>query len=208
MYDLRNLDKWVPIGKEAIRFKNKTERKVRLEVLSHGTTELFVKEATSKRPFYIGTFSGYDVVQFAVEGEFLLTSSGQGNACVFSPEFDSFGMVEIPEQVSFTKIVLRKQRNPELELMMKRIGDNMERRIRQVTNDMQLARAADMREAQKENDKLRREAAKAAEDRLTERSRALAQSGGEDENSSAAEAGGDDVSRGAAKPARQAAGGK
>lgn len=146
MFDLKDLDRWVPVTKTALKFTNPEPRKIRLEVLAESEAVLVVTQA--RKDHFIGRFDGYDVVQFSASGPFELRAES-GKVKVWTSEFDA-AAVEIPEAVSFTRTHTRRQRNPELELMMKKVSDNMERRISQVVRDTSLAIAAERREREQE----------------------------------------------------------
>lgn len=164
MFDLKNLDRWKRIGKgTAVPFNNKEPRKVRLEVLAEDVTVLRVGQGKGSAMF-IGRFLGYDVVQFQVDGPWTLQADG-GICYFWTPELEDFGAPEIPEAVSFTKIMNRRERNPELELLMKKVGDNMERRIAQVERDVNLRLSQERRIHEKE---LERERARLASEREAE----------------------------------------
>lgn len=140
-YDLTDLAKWAQVPAEAgIRFLTTDPRQVRLEVLSEGPTALFVEPtvSTGKAPkYFIGVFVGYDVVKFQIDGPFRLTASGPG-CKVWTPEIENAGAREIPEAVSFTTMMTRRERNPQLELMMHKMSQNMERRIKVLEKDLEL----------------------------------------------------------------------
>lgn len=135
MFDLKNLDRWVRVGKAARAFGNVEPREVRLEVLAEEPTKLYVSHKGVSGQ-YIGTFEGYDVVKFHVPGEWTLTASGV--AFVWTPELTGPLAVVIPDQVSFTRKMERRTRNPELEAMMGVMQRNMERRLAQVERDVTL----------------------------------------------------------------------
>lgn len=135
MFKLGELERWVSLSKTALRFTSEGRRDIRLEVLAEEPANLYV--AYEGHTHFIGGFEGYDVVQFSVPGVFTLTAKG-GPVKVFTPEVESAGAVEIPEAVSFTKMMTRRQRNPELEVMMHKVQQNMEARIAGVERDMTL----------------------------------------------------------------------
>lgn len=135
MYNLKDLDRWLPIGKTAYKFPNENRRYMRLEVLAEEPANLYVHYG--RETHFIGGFEGYDVVQFEVPGVFTITAKG-GQCKIWTPELESAGAIEIPEAVSFTKIMTRRTRNPELEAMMHKVQQNMERRIEQVERDVNL----------------------------------------------------------------------
>ena len=102
---------------------------------------------TGGKSYFIGHFRGYDVVVFNVPGPFELKASG---ACrIWTPEMDTLA-VEIPDAVSFTRMMQRRQRNPELELMMNKVQATMERRLAQVERDVTLRVSTEQRIALRE----------------------------------------------------------
>lgn len=155
MYDLTDLEKWRLVA-GGIKFVRPEPRRVRIEILAEEATSLFVDKV------FIGYIEGYEVIQFAVPGAFTLTAKG-GPCKIWTPELENAGAVEIPEAISFTKIMQRRTRNPELELMMKKMGDNMERRIAQVTRDAALQAALQARIAAREENQAAAERARAEE---------------------------------------------
>lgn len=175
MYDLKDLSRWHMLAKGSkLEFPNEERRKVRLEVISEGGTIL---RASQKKgaPMFLGVFSRFDVVQFQVDGPWTLHV--EGDRCyIWTPELTDNGMEEIPEAVSFTKIMNRRVRNPEMELMMKKVGDNMERRIAQVSRDVGLVIAQERRAHARELEDQRQSLAAAAE------AAATAASGSEDDD--------------------------
>lgn len=132
MFDVKELDRWKPVGKEACKFTTKFPRKVRLEVLAEELSKLYVKTETATQ--FIGNFEGYGVVAFAVPGPFELTARG-GPVKVWTQEFESGG-VEVPDSVSFTRIVPERARNPEVDRMMQKMMAGVERRMAAQQRDM------------------------------------------------------------------------
>lgn len=151
MFDLKELTRWVEVTDKGVRFPNEVPRKIRLEVLAEKEESLYIKDGKDK-PFYIGTFHGYDVVQFNVQSDCSLQATGAG-VKVFTTEFQS-EVIELPDAVSFTRLVQRRVRNPELEMIEHKMRQNMERRLRQVEKDVTLRVSQRMRE---ENAKAERE---------------------------------------------------
>lgn len=152
-YDLNDLHKWRPIG-GGLRFPRPEPRNVRIEFLSDEEVKIFVREtaAGEAKPHdhFVGLVRGYEVIRFAVRGPFEVHQGKGGGALLWTPEVETAGAVEVPDAVSFTRLITRKQRNPELELMMHRMSQNMERRLRQVTRDMELANNARRIEIERE----------------------------------------------------------
>lgn len=156
MYDLKELTRYVEVTDKGIKFPHDEPRKIRLEVLSEKETDLFVKDGKDS-PIYIGTFRGFDIVQFNVRGPTILQATGPG-VRVYTPEFQS-EVIEIPEAISFTRTMTRRQRNPEVEAMGQMMQRNMERRLRQVERDVTLRVSQQMRETHAENERKRFELA-------------------------------------------------
>lgn len=144
-YDLGDLARWRLLDKKGIEFAREEPRKVRLELFGSG--EALVSVEQGKRSFPLGLIDGYTVVSFWVPGRYRIWAEG---VCYgYTPEMETLA-TEIPGAVTFTRIVERRQRNPELELMMSKMTANLERRIQQVTRDASLKGAADAREAVRE----------------------------------------------------------
>lgn len=143
MYDLKELTRYVEVSDKGVKFPHDEPRKIRLEVLSENPTPLYVKDGKDK-PCYIGTFHGFDIVQFNVKGPTVLVAGGPG-VKVFTPEFQS-EVIEIPEAVSFTRTMTRRVRNPELEKIEFAMRQNMERRLMQVERDVTLRVSQRLRE--------------------------------------------------------------
>lgn len=162
-YDLANLDKWKAIG-SGIRFPGTEPRNCRIEFLADEETKIFVKH--DGHAHFLGLVRGYEVIRFAVTGPYEVHQAKGGGALLWTPELTTAGAVEIPDAVSFTKLMTRKQRNPEMELMMHTMQVNMERRLRQVARDMGLADAARRQAEERDRaaaDRARREEAERAQ---------------------------------------------
>lgn len=200
MYDLKELSRWVRLTDKGIKFPVKEPRKIRLEVLAENPVKLYVEDGKAK-PVYIGSFEGYDVVQFNVTGDARLQADGAG-ALVWTGEFQD-QIIEIPEAVSFTRMMTRRQRNPELEALQHRMQMNMERRLAQVQRDVTLQVAEERRALHAERERDRLERAREAEAEQVARS---AENAGLDEPATQdnPEGAGGDVSGGSRKTKGQA----
>lgn len=195
MFDLKELSKWVTLTDSGIKFPETEPRKIRLEVLAENSVKLYVEDGKAKAA-YIGTFEGYDVVQFNVMGEARLQADGPG-CKIWSPEFRGQSF-ELPDAVSFTRTMTRRQRNPEMEKLAHQMQLNMERRLAQVQKDVTLRISEERRAINEERERERLErAAEAEAERLV-----VGEQPGEDE--------GEDESAAAkppAKPGRNVPGG-
>lgn len=178
MYDLKELTRYVEVTDKGIKFPHDEPRKIRLEVLAEKEASLYVQDGKDK-PFYIGTFHGFDIVQFNVRGPTILQATGAG-VRVYTPEFQS-DIIEIPDAVSFTRSMSRRQRNPELELIQRTMQQNMEKRLRQVERDVTLRVSQKMREEHAENERQRFERAAEEEAKRVADSRPSGHDGETDE---------------------------
>lgn len=167
MYDLKELSRYVEITDKGIRFPEDSPRSIRLEVLAEKETSLYVKDGKDD-PAYIGTFRGFDVVKFNAFGPVHLQADGPG-VRVYTTEFQS-DIIEIPDAVSFTRVMERKVRNPELEKIERTMRINMERRLQQVERDVTLRVSQEMRERYAEQERERFERASAEEAERVEQS--------------------------------------
>lgn len=160
MYDLKELSRYVELSDKGLKFPHSQPRKIRLEVLAESKQALYVKDGEEK-PFYIGTFEGFDIVQFNVRGTATLQATG-GGVRVWTTEFQD-ATIEIPDAISFTRTMTRRQRNPELEAIQFKMQQNMEARLRQVQRDVTLEVSAKMRAENEERERERFERARAEE---------------------------------------------
>lgn len=147
MYDLADLSKWRRLNDAGIEFGNDKPRKVRLELLAAEPTRLGVIAKglpQFKGGMHIGTILGYEVISFQIDGPFKLVADGEG-CFVWTPELEGMIAHTIPDAVTFTTMMNRRERNPQLELMMHKLNANVERRMRQLEKDVILPLMEDKR---------------------------------------------------------------
>lgn len=133
MINLKNLDKWKHlVGGEMFTFLATNPRTVRLEINAPFETRLYISPLGGDEALFLATVHGLDVVQFISDGAFTLY--GDGDFSLYSSEFETVA-VEVLEPLIFTEIAERRARNPELEFMMKKMSENLERRIAATQND-------------------------------------------------------------------------
>lgn len=128
MQRIFNLDKWRTITEgEAIRFAGKWgERVIRLEVNARDKVRLFVQE-DGDEPAFLALVEGRDLIEFTAKAGFDLMVDG-GECSFYTADGQDWSIADVGEE-TFTKIVERRQRNPELELMMAMAQRNMEERL-------------------------------------------------------------------------------
>lgn len=127
MQRLHNLDKWkeLPEGHTA-NFENTHARRVRLDVNAPFPVRLYAHDGNGETTF-LALVSGRDVIEFAASGEVGVTVEGGG---VWLHTVDGENLAfEIPQAESFTKLIERRPRNHELELMNYMMNQNIERRL-------------------------------------------------------------------------------
>lgn len=140
-----NLDKWqeIPEGK-AIRFNAEQPRVVRIDVNAPDAVRLYLINAANE-PHFLARVQGRDVIEFFSSGAFSLASDGQ--CYIYSVDGDVWTYND-PAPEIFTRIRERRGRNPELEYIVARMQQNMERRLAQQSHE--IAAALERRQAARE----------------------------------------------------------
>lgn len=126
MQRIFNWDDWNTLvdGGEA-DFDGTHERRVVLEVNAEDKVRLYVEEEGTWH--FLALVEGRDEVHFAVGGGFALRCEG-GTAHFKTAETADWS-VEPVDDTTFTTLMERRIRNPDLELMMYQANLNVERRI-------------------------------------------------------------------------------
>ncbi len=107
------------------------QRLVRLRVNAPNRVAVYLNLPDLVDPVFVATVHGLDEIQFYVEGDYKL--SAIGGELWFDTLDGTRPDVEPVEPDSFTSIVERRQRNPELELLERKMHENMERRMNYLT---------------------------------------------------------------------------
>lgn len=94
---------------------------------------------------FVGVVEGFDVLEFVADNETVLQPSAMGpsgetEVWYLSTDGDDESY-STPELTSFTKVVQRRARNPELDRMMSKMQENLMRRLNRQLRDQQLADA-------------------------------------------------------------------
>lgn len=128
------------------------QRSVRLRVNAPMPMALYINQAELDAPVLLAHVVGLDEIQFEVLGDYVVMAD-QGD-CFFDTLDGTKPFVESVDNESFTQIVERRVRNPELELIERRMQENMERRmalmaaeVAQITAQQQANREAAYAEA-------------------------------------------------------------
>ena len=125
---LNKIENWQKLPKGGLELPDSSDRQVKIEVNSEGTTRLTVKTAIGE--FFLATVVGKDVLDFRVKGACKISASG--DAAWFICDETNRPVVHHDAPTTFTKIVERAPRNPELELMMAKVNQSVDRRISQL----------------------------------------------------------------------------
>ncbi len=107
------------------------QRLVRLRVNAPQRVALYLTLPDLVDPVFVATVQGLDEIQFYVDGDYKL--SAIGGELWFDTLDGTRPDVEPVEPDSFTSIVERRQRNPELELLERKMHENIERRMSYLT---------------------------------------------------------------------------
>lgn len=118
---------------QKVGFPGKTSRVVVLEVNAQDEARLFVEEDGTIH--FLAVVFGRDEIQFAVEGGFAIIC--EGGPVHFKTAEDSDWSVQPVDDTTFTTLVERRQRNPELEQIMYQAQINMERRLAAQSEEFQ-----------------------------------------------------------------------
>lgn len=127
MQRIFNVDRWVVIEPgQILDYPSERPRLVRVEVNSPGPACLYLIDA-NQESYFLAKVDGRDTIEFISPGAFGLTVDS-GVCSVYTVDGTSAAhVVEAP--VSFTKIVERRRRNPELEYIAAQMSANMQRML-------------------------------------------------------------------------------
>lgn len=123
MQRLHNLEKWSRLDEgKAANFDVANLRRVRIDFNAPFPVRLYVSDSEGVSTF-LALVHGKDVVEFAIEGEFAITTEG-GPVWMHTVEGEDFSF-SIPDAETFTKLIERRARNPEVEMMKYAMEANM-----------------------------------------------------------------------------------
>lgn len=132
---MMNLSKWKWLTEgELARFTGIKPRAVRLDVNAPDKIKMFIRYDDGE-PVFLALVEGRDRIEFGVDGAFDLYI--EGGECAFYTVDGSDWSVEKVDHRSFTRIMERRVRNPELEKLMHLQQVNLERRLAQQERDFE-----------------------------------------------------------------------
>lgn len=147
MQRIFNVDQWTVIEPgQVLEYPLERPRLVRVEVNSTDAANLFLINQEGEA-FHLARVCGRDTVEFVSPGAFSL-SAADGAISVYSVDGTS-GHRTVDAPQSFTTIVERRRRSPEIDAMMRMMNSNMERRLSQQANE--LAEQFERRERERQN---------------------------------------------------------
>lgn len=130
---LNNLSKWALLTPgNVFSFPGTEPRRVRIEFNCEAPTRIDVyyddpdNDGDSKGTF-VAVVMGMETVEFTAPPGAHLVATSDGEVWYFTNEGDQIANTR--EQVSFTRVMSRRSRNPELERMMFKMEQNMNRRM-------------------------------------------------------------------------------
>jgi hypothetical protein len=143
---LNAIDRWQVLAPgAAIELEHTSDmgRRVRLHVNCAAPTTFYLENADGPR-LLAAVPAGLETIEFSAAGKFaVFPQEGAGEVHYQTAEGEpTFASVVDP--VIFTKLAQRRHRNPELEEMMFRMQQNMERRFAAQANEIAAALAAQM----------------------------------------------------------------
>lgn len=135
MQRIYNVDKWWKVSQgEALEFPNEKIRNVRLEVNTPNRSALWVIDVATETVYFLALVEGRQTVEFGTTGKMALSVEG-GDVWIYTADSDDVSTIVLAPQI-FTKIYERRRRNPEFELMVHKMQENMERRLAQQANEL------------------------------------------------------------------------
>lgn len=125
-----NLDKWARLAVGSVlQLPGEKLRRVRVELNCPAATRVDVVEHDREaKVTFLAVVEGHETIEFIAQNLVELVFTSDDDVWYFTPDGDLVA-TEIPEATSFTKIASRRARNPELELLMFKQQQNIERRM-------------------------------------------------------------------------------
>lgn len=140
MQRIMDIKKWrhVPEG-TAMNFENTAERRMRLDVNSPGMAVLWYVDGDGETTL-LAVVSGRDVIEFATHGATFSIEVSGADVFVYTVDGENFAFAK-PDAVKFTKMMTRRERNPEVEMMRYIMNENSRRMLEQQAEQFERMRA-------------------------------------------------------------------
>lgn len=136
MQRIQNIADWQKVedGK-ALNMLGGVTRRVRLDVNAPDAVRLWFVDGDGQMTF-LARVVGRDVLEF-VAGQQDFAIIAEGGECWFQSVDGENLAFSIPDAVTMTKLIERRPRNHEMELMMYMQNQNLERRLAQQANELE-----------------------------------------------------------------------
>lgn len=133
MQQLGDINRWVSIGEgEVLEFNDRRARPVRLAVNTSRKAELMI-QIGSDEPRFLALVEGRDLLQFVVPGAYaIMHRTPEAEVLILTADGDAQHRVNMAEEV-YTSLHERRARDPALERMQFEMQRNFDRRMAQVT---------------------------------------------------------------------------
>ena len=139
---LNSLSRWSALeATKAIIFAGSdvAERRVRIDFNLEAPTSFFIVDRDGVENFLCALPQGQETIEFSAAGTFsVYAEQGSGAVHYVSADLEPT-FSEVVDPVIFTKIANRRHRNPELEEMMFRMNQNLEKRLAQQAGEFEAA---------------------------------------------------------------------
>lgn len=143
MQRLHNITKWTHVQNGgAMNFEDERERRIRLDVNAAGKASLFYVDGDGETTL-LGLVEGRDVIEFQTHGGSFSIAVEDSDVWVFTIDGENVSF-SIPDAQTFTKLVERRTRNPETEMMQYMMQRNFEKMVEQQRDE--LVRVLDQRD--------------------------------------------------------------
>lgn len=114
-------------GNEGLLLEGAKRREVRLELNTAGPCQLRIQYNQNDIRF-LANVHGRETITFIADGNVVVYPDSEDEVWWWTPEMEKTSVV-IPDAETFTKLAERRQRNPELERVAKKMAENADRRM-------------------------------------------------------------------------------
>lgn len=101
----------------ALSFPDPRVKRIRIEFNTSMPTVIHVNDVIRNKATFVGLVNGNDFVEFTCEGPVEVLATSEGEVWFYTRDGDDEG-VELHDENSFTKMMRRRTRNPELERIL------------------------------------------------------------------------------------------
>lgn len=128
MMDLKEVSKFV-LAKpgEGLLLENTKRREVRLELNTAAPCQLRIQYSKNDIRF-LANVHGRETVTFIANGSVGIYPDSEDEVWWWTPEMEKTSVL-IPDAETFTKIAQRRERNPDLERVARKMAENTDRRM-------------------------------------------------------------------------------